>query len=327
MAMKVQIKRRGYNSRRPFRALNSVTELVGEEVQVTDDALITEAEVEEVMVDSDGEVTLNLSNGDEVILEESEAEELIETGEVESVEGETSAEDFEVTREVVDADGTVSEVTTKVEAESEGDAIKSVELVDSRRGRNSRRYRARSINSSMYPEGVSGPSSSEFDKRDKILSKPESERTEEEKAYLRDKWGYNSKRRNSGCGTGMGRGRRGNTDSEEFKITRIAEVNGRRVRKTASVTAPTVDEAIEAVAEADRVEGIKAEGYEELVEKLPTETVVINSDVVEEEIFEAPNDEEIREPIMSEMASRTDRKSNSFQGVSSFVKRKYGVDL
>lgn len=142
--LKISIVRRGSNSRR-FRKLNSVTDLVGQEVEVTNDTEVEQAEVEEVSVDSDNEVTLSLDNGDDVVLEESEAEDLIETGtaiaEDESEDVTEETEEFAVTRDIVAEDGTVNEVTTAVEAPSEDEAIETVKLLDSRRRRNSRKYR------------------------------------------------------------------------------------------------------------------------------------------------------------------------------------------
>ena len=142
--LKISIIRRVSNSRR-FRKLNSVTDLVGQEVEVTNDTEVEQAEVEEVSVDSDNEVTLSLDNGDDVVLEESEAEDLIETGTAiaddESEDAPEETEEFAVTRDIVAEDGTVNEVTTAVEAPSEDEAIETVKLLDSRRRRNSRKYR------------------------------------------------------------------------------------------------------------------------------------------------------------------------------------------
>ena len=147
---KIKIVRRGFNSRRYFRKLNSVTELVGKEVEVADNQDTVQAEIEEVSVTND-EVTLTLDNGDDVVLDSNEVENLLETGEAIS-EDETPAEEpemdeFAVTREVLDADGNVNEVTTVVESEDEESAIETVTLLDSRRRRNSRNYVVRRSNS------------------------------------------------------------------------------------------------------------------------------------------------------------------------------------
>lgn len=147
---KIKIVRRGFNSRRYFRKLNSVTELVGKEVEVADNQDTVQAEIEEVSVTND-EVTLTLDNGDDVILDSNEVENLLETGEAISEDGSTPDEpeldEFSVTREVLDADGNVNEVTTVVESEDEDSAIETVTLLDSRRGRNSRNYVVRKSNS------------------------------------------------------------------------------------------------------------------------------------------------------------------------------------
>jgi len=337
---KIEIKRRGINARRAFRKLNSVTELVGKEVEVTDDSVIAETEVEEVSVDKNQDVTLSLSNGDEVIIDKEEAEELIETGKTE-VEPEVApvTDDFEVTREVVDADGNVSEVTTKVNAESEGDAIKEIELLDSRRSKNARSYRARKINSEV-----------------ETPAEPETPATPEEPTTPAE------------------------PETKEIKIVRTADCDGKKIRKIASVTAPTVDEAIEAVKAKDAKDGIQADGYEELVDLEPTSTVVINSDVDEEILEqpaapetpaepetpatpEEPETPVVEEKVISELNAKVsqcpktkkwfvegdetayeteeeavkaanskvegtvDRESNSFKGVADFVQRKYGVTL
>lgn len=330
---KLMIIRRGVNSRRAFRKLNSVTELVGKEVEVTDDSVIAETEVEEVSVDKNQDVTLTMANGDEVVIDSEEAEELIETGEVVTEpEAKPETEDFEVTREVTDADGNVSEVTTKVNAESEGSAIKEIELLDSRRSKNARSYRARKINSEVETP---------VDPEPEVPAEPE---------------------------------------TKEIKVVRTADCDGKKVRKIASVTAPTVDEAIEAVKAKDTKDGIVADGYAELVEKEPTSTVTINSDI--DEVIEMPEDPKepevpaepetpadpvVEEPIVSELnaavkqcpvtkkwfvdgdESKTmydteedavkaaeakpaeepevDRESNSFKGVAEFIQRKYGVTL
>jgi len=349
---KIEIKRRGVNARRPFRKLNSVSELVGKEVEVTDDSTLIETEVEEVSIDKNQDVTLTMANGDEVVIDKEEAEELTESGKVEvEPEAEPAAEDFSVTREVEDSEGNVSEVTTKVEASSEGDAIKSVELLDSRRGKNARSYRARKVNSDVEPEAPAAPAEPEKPAEPETPAAPQEPETPAE------------------------------PEVKEFKIVRVADCDGKKVRKTASVTAPTVDEAIEAVKAKDGKDGIQAEGYEELVDLEPTSTVIINSDV-DEDILEqpetpaepqepaAPAEPEVpAEPVRSELNAKVcqcpetkkwyiegdesktlyeteaeadeaqkkmnsepenpdvDRESNSFKGVSDFVKRKYGIKL
>jgi hypothetical protein len=256
---KVQLVRRGINARRPFRALNSVTELVGKEVEVTDGDELSTAEVEEVSVDKEGDVTLNLSTGDEVVVDATEATELIETGEVTMEEAAPAAEpeEFEVTREIIDADGNPQEVTTLVAAEDEAKAEETVKLLDSRRNRNSRSYKVvkRSINSDPAPAA------------------------EEE--------------------------------LKEFKVVRVAECDGKRMRKIASVTAPTLEEAIEAVKTKDTEDGIQAEGYEELVKEEPKESkVTINSDV-DEEIEPAADPEPPMEPVRSELNSKIIKDAES----------------
>lgn len=146
---KIKIVRRGFNSRRYFRKLNSVTELVGKEVEVADNQDTVQAEIEEVSVTND-EVTLTLDNGDDVVLDSNEVENLLETGEAISEDDSTEEPEFDeysVTREVLDADGNVNEVTTVVESEDEDSAIETVTLLDSRRGRNSRNYVVRKSNS------------------------------------------------------------------------------------------------------------------------------------------------------------------------------------
>lgn len=308
--MKIKIMRRGLNSRH-FRKLNSVTELVGKEVNVADEEMSVTAEVDEVKVDKNDDVTLTLDNGDEVVLDANEAEDLMEQGqavtedapteaiETEVVTEETNAdeiepEEFEVTREVVDEDGVANEVTTTVAAPDEGDAVKVVTMLDSKRGRNSRHFRVRKANSEEVVEPKNEP------------------------------------------------------ETKEFKVTRVADCDGKKVRKTASVTAPTLEEAIDAVKVKDNNDGIQADGYEELVEKLPESTVTINADVdevIEEpETTETPEDPETTTTTTEEETAETttenpetteteeeteviDRESNSFKGVAQFVRTKYGVTL
>jgi hypothetical protein len=147
---KIKIVRRGFNSRRYFRKLNSVTELVGKEVEVADNQDTVQAEIEEVSVTND-EVTLTLDNGDDVVLDSNEVENLLETGEAISEDDSTSEgpvmDEYSVTREVLDADGNINEVTTVVESADEDSAVETVTLLDSRRGRNSRNYVVRKSNS------------------------------------------------------------------------------------------------------------------------------------------------------------------------------------
>lgn len=255
---KVQLVRRGVNARRPFRALNSVTELVGKEVEVTNGDELSTAEVEEVTVDKEGDVTLNLSNGNEVVVDATEATELIETGEVSMEDAAPAAEpeEFEVTREIVDAEGNPQTVTTTVLTEDEVQAEEQVKLIDSRRNRNSRNYKVtRKTNSDPAPAA------------------------EEE--------------------------------LKEFKVTRVADCDGKKMRKTASVTAPTLEEAIEAVKTKDTEDGIQAEGYEELVEMEPKQSkVTINSDV-DEEIEPAVDPEPPMEPERSELNSKIIKDAES----------------
>lgn len=365
---KISIVRRGINARRPFRKLNSLTELVGKEVEVTDDSTLTEAEVEKVVIDDDA-VTLNLSNGDEVDLDEPEVEELMETGEV-TAEDDTTVEiedDFKVTREVEDADGNVSEVTTEVSAPTEADAIQAVSQIDSRRKRNARSYRAvkRQANSEVEDRTVDLATgdfiarlvtkggklaevqvkkSGELDDKfvpvqiDQIGTEVPMEDLEKLGADAAEAY------RSANC-DGQG--------PKEFKVARNSTVEGKKVRKIASVTAPTVEEAIEAVKAKDTADGIEAEGYAELVEELPESTVQINSDV--DEVIEEPAAEptvteptepvtEPTEPTVTEptepaaeptepteptepAADEVDRESNSFKGVASFIERKYGIKL
>lgn len=384
---KLEIKRRGFNSRRMFRKLNSVIELVGKEVEVTDADTLAETEVAEVKVDQNQDVTLEMTNGDQVVLDQAEAEELLETGSV-AAEDEVTAptEDFEVTREVVDADGNVNEVTTKVEAESEGEAIKTVELLDSRRGRanNSRNYRASKVQKNATPRRFSRARVQNSDPDERvvklgcgdcevrytfngdILAKaevkcPESDEfTQVEIPQIGQVVTINDLEK---CGNDAvaAAGKNCKTNSREFKVSRTVSSNGKKFRKVASVTAPSLDEAIEAVKVKDNADDIQADGYAELVEKEPETTVIINSDV-DEEVLEMPAEEtvettvetdetpatetpaaepsttetevetevepstpetEIKEPIEEEV----DRESNSFKGVADFVKRKYGVNI
>lgn len=304
---KVSLVFRGRNSRRNFRGLNSETELLGKEVEVTEGNEVSQAEVAEVTVDKEGTTTLTLENGDEVELNKSEAEDLVETGQaVAEDEPKKEPEEFEVTRDVKDADGTETEVTTTVAAESEGDAVKTVETLDSRRGRNARCYR---VNSRI--------------RNSEVEEKPEDPTKEEPK---------------------------------EFKVVRKVDCDGKKMRKIASVTAPTVEEAIEAVQAKDNADNIKAEGYAELVEEEPKSMVTINSDV--DEVLEEPKDEtpevtetkdpEPEKPLEEPKPEETkeeapeetpveepkpaeddeiDRTSNSFKGVADFVSRRYGIKL
>lgn len=370
---KLSIKRRGVNARRPFRALNSVVDLVGKDVEVMDESTMAEAEVVEVSVDKVGDVTLNLSNGDEVVIDEVEAKELISTGEVEHAEDEivpevnsdpepeSVAEDFEVTREVVDADGVAQEVTTGVEATSESDAITKIELLDSRRKRNSRGYRAnRKLNSDAAGDrvvdlGVNDEFTARISvkggKLDSIQMKKVNDLDDKFVPVKVDAIGTEVKmdELEGVLNSAAESYRKMNSDKSqcsEYKVARVADCNGKKVRKIASVTAPSIDEAIEAVKADDKSKEIDADGYEELVDKEPVSTVVINSDV--EEMIEDPNPEP--EPTMDpapEMSpepeptpadpapamdpepegDEIDRESNSAKGVAAFCKRKYGIDI
>jgi antitoxin component of MazEF toxin-antitoxin module len=225
---KLSIKSRNYNSRRGrVRKFNSVVDLVGQEVEVTENDEVMEGTVESVEVNKDNEVTVELDGGDKVILEPSEAAELIDKGEV-------------VTEE--------TEETTPTEV-----------------------------------------------------------------------------------------------NCNEYKIARNCTYkNGKKVRKVASVTAPTLEEAISAVETKDKADDIEAEGYEELVEQLPEKSnVTINSDIEEEilvepenpEVVETPMEPEVpTEPVVEtpmepEMPEDDERQSNSFKGVADYVKRAYGIDL
>jgi hypothetical protein len=132
------------------RKLNSLVELVGQEVSVDNENEIIQSEVDSIKVTND-EVTLNLESGDQVVMDTEEAEELIETGEV-ATEVPTEPQDFEVTREVLDEDGIVDTVTSIVEAPTEDEAIQTIQTLDSKRKRNSRNYKATRKENSM-PEG------------------------------------------------------------------------------------------------------------------------------------------------------------------------------
>lgn len=390
---KVSLVFRGRNSRRNFRGLNSETELVGKEVEVTEGNEVSQAEVAEVTVDKEGTTTLTLENGDEVELNKSEVEDLVETGQaVAEDEPKKEPEEFEVTRDVQDADGNETEVTTTVAAESEGDAVKTVETLDSRRGRNARRYRVnsnqrrngRQVNQKTMTihdiddqTGENLPNSFTVKKVDEdepevgIITKlnidpskltPNSWMSGSTKDTLviagwghykvgdeidmeeildgsddYDKW-FNSRKPNS---------RKRNSEPKEFKVVRKVDCDGKKFRKIASVTAPTVEEAIEAVQAKDNADNIKAEGYAELVEKEPKSMVTINADV--EEVLEEPKPaEETKEetpetpveeskdetPEVTEEAPEApveddgiDRTSNSYKGVADFVNRRYGIKL
>jgi hypothetical protein len=156
-----------FNGRFNARKLNSATDLVGQEVEVENGDEVSQATIEEVSVTTD-EVTLSLDNGDECVLDTNEVEELLEVGEVTSVEPEPTplnsevdeVEEFNVTRDVIDAEGNINEVTTVVEAVDEDTAVETVKLIDSRRRRNSRNYRVNSkgINSETEAMGKKLPS-------------------------------------------------------------------------------------------------------------------------------------------------------------------------
>lgn len=343
---KVSLVFRGRNSRRNFRGLNSETELVGKEVEVTEGNEVSQAEVAEVTVDKEGTTTLTLENGDEVELSKSEAEDLVETGQaVAEDEPKKEPEEFEVTRDVKDADGNETEVTTTVAAESEGDAVKTVETLDSRRGRNARCYRvnSRRINS--------GPGEDDLDRMQRLKETPDSKWTDADRRWMMDNWGISKSNVNS------------QTDPvdepKEFKVVRKVDCDGKKFRKIASVTAPTVEEAIEAVQAKDNADNIKAEGYAELVDEEPKSMVTINSDVeevldepkpAEEPVKEMPESpeapvEELKpaeEPTKEETPEspeapveepkkdeddEIDRTSNSYKGVSDFVSRRYGIKI
>lgn len=340
---RIKLVSRGINSRR-LRKLNSVADLVGQTVAVSeDDANVVESEVEAVKVNNDDSVDVTLATGDDMNLTEDEANELIETGSVESDSAEVETNcgpkrrgrngddvdetevtedeptEFEVTRDVVDEDGEVqSIVTSKVDAIDEDDAIEKIQVVDSRRGRNSRNYRIRTKNSEIAKPV---PDEKEVAKRDEILAKPQANWSDDEKNYMKETWGIN-------C------------DVKEFKIQR----NCGKTRKIASVTAPSVEEAIEAVKAKDVADNIQAEGYAELIEELPkNETVVINSDV-EEPIVDDTTETKVEDPKPEDKPENKDpeeakaedpkpeneeseRESNSFKGVADYVRRAYGINI
>lgn len=395
------INTRKVNGRTRFekavRTLNSVSELVGEQVELTEGESTTTAEVNAVEVDEVGNVQLELVTGDQVELSADEAGDLITQGEVTAEdlpqEPETElvvevedepVEDFTVTREVVTEDG-VKEVTTKVEAIDELDAETKVKLLDSRRGRNSRNYNSRRTNSdtpeatwqgegiygnpktgSMYTflresewkENNQNQKYSEFITKDtEYMLGVQGKSKEEIKAHkdMLNKWRdeHKTKRQSNSVTEVVEEVEPVAPESTEFKVVRNCMVNGKSVRKVASVTAPSLDEAINAVENADKTAAIEADGYQELVEEQPkptdveeVATVTINSDVeIPEgdsmaEIEQSPSNPESteEEPIPSatpeetpeeaaEVAEEVDRESNSFKGVSEYVKRAYGVDL
>lgn len=362
------------NSRWSKRSFNSAVELVGEPVEISSNSGETVSTVDSVTVSSDGETTLSTESGDSVTLTEYETNELLSEGEV--IEPENT--EFEVTREVTDAAGDTVEVTTKVEAENEDDAIDSVKLLDSRRNRNSRNYRigtkmnsrkrnSRKLNSAIPPftiyigdesyeinDAVSQGDYIGADSFGDITEDPElikllesgevtSLRWSDENAY----GGGEYPQVETNCDT--------KKNSREFKVVRKITSNGRVVRKVASVTAPSLEEAIAAVETKDKSDDIQADGYEELVEEEPKESVMINSDTEIREETEAPIDvpkveevenpteETVAEPTESALGESTDPKSdlvedettqeeidrttNSYKGVSDFVKRKYGYNL
>lgn len=334
---KLMIIRRGVNSRRPFRKLNSVTELVGKEVEVTDDSVIAETEVEEVSVDKNQDVTLSLANGDEVVIDSEEAEELIESGEVVTEpEAQPVTEDFEVTREVTDADGNVSEVTTKVNADSEGSAIKEIELLDSRRSKNARSYRARKVNSETEPAAAT--------QEPEVPAEPE---TKEIKVVR-------------------------TADCDGKKVRKIASVTAPTVDEAIeAVKAKDTKDGIVAEGYAELVEQeptstVTINSDVDEVLEMPEEPAATAEPEVPENP-ETPANPEVSEPIVSELnaavkqcpetkkwfiegdESKTlydteedavkaaeakpegepevDRESNSFKGVAEFIQRKYGVKL
>ena len=386
---KVSLVFRGRNSRRNFRGLNSETELVGKEVEVTEGNEVSQAEVAEVTVDKEGTTTLTLENGDEVELNKSEAEDLVDTGQaVAEDEPKKDPEEFEVTRDVKDADGNETEVTTTVTAESEGDAVKTVETLDSRRGRNARHYRVNSrFSNSRRRNSVYRGRNSKLN--DRMFARRDDSDWQYEFTNICgiDPFKYSSFRDfyeaceqhedlcsdeqlneidriyseyfggeiNSKLMGGGNNSRKRNTKPEvaepkEFKVVREVECEGKKMRKIASVTAPTVEEAIEAVQAKDNADNIKAEGYAELVDEEPKSMVTINSDVdevleepkteeIKEEMPEAPVEEPKTEEIKEEMPEapveepkpvdddEIDRTSNSYKGVADFVSRRYGIKI
>jgi len=153
----IRILRRGINSR--FYQMNSETELVGKDVEISDGNQTSQGEVKEVSSNAD-KTTLTLDNGDQVDLKPSETQDLMTQGQAVSEPDDNGAtatvhtnsdepKDFQVSRDVTDADGNTNCVTTKVSANSEADAIKTVSMLDSRRRRNSRNYHAWLINSDV----------------------------------------------------------------------------------------------------------------------------------------------------------------------------------
>lgn len=309
-----EIQMRKVNGRTRYekavRKLNSVSELVGEQVELTEGDSSVTTEVEAVEVDKAGNTQLELVTGDKVELNQSETTELLEEGEVvsepelevteevtEEVIEDEPTEDFTVTREVVDGDE-VRKVSTNVEAIDELDAEVKVKLLDSRRQRNTRNYNSRRVNSEP-------------------AAKPDAEVVEEVVETA--------------------------PESKEFKVVRKVTANGKVVRKVASVIAPTLEEAIQAVETSDAKEEVKAEGYQELIETQPkpadveeVSKVIINSDVeiaeaaeVAEEVAVVTEGTEGTEGIEEaiEGDESIDRESNSFKGVSEYVKRAYGLDI
>lgn len=373
---RIKLVSRGINSRR-FRKLNSVADLVGQTVAVSeDDANVVESEVEAVKVNNDDSVDVTLATGDDMNLTEDEANELIETGSVESDSAEVETNcgpkrrgrngddvdetevtedeptEFEVTRDVVDEDGEVqSIVTSKVDAIDEDDAIEKIQVVDSRRGRNSRNYRIRTKNSES-PDKVDHEFVKLIDswidevkKSGKVFTSlkdlyekliKQFEESGKKLSYnqsdvLREKLESAGFKIEEGSGRyGSSYVRYGNCDVKEFKIQR----NCGKTRKIASVTAPSVEEAIEAVKAKDVADNIQAEGYAELVEELPkNETVVINSDIEEpieddtDPKEEDPKPEEPKEEDPKPENEESERESNSFKGVADYVRRAYGINI
>lgn len=165
-----------------------------------------------------------------------------------------------------------------------------------------------SKNSRKSNSEPAGPTEEDLKKRDEILAKPQVNWTKDEQSYMSEKWGIN-------C------------DVKEFKIAR----NCGKTRKIASVTAPSLEEAIEAVKAKDVEDKIQADGYEEMVDQLPqAATVVINSDV-EEPIKDDTEDKKPEDKKDPEPEPKDDedgeRETNSFKGVADFVHRAYGIKL
>lgn len=354
---KLSLVKRGNNSRRirGGRKINSATDLVGESVILSNEDESTAAEIDSVSINEDDSVDMDLSTGEQVTLTPEEAVELMDKGEVESEaevvevpEANSDVEmdpvnesDFVVERELVGDDGEVESVaTTEVSAANEDEAIEKIKLVDSRRKRNSRNYRIK--NSEVEDEmeefkvtrEVESPEGETVVESTTVLAENAEEAMEKVKSMdSRKKRKVNSKsyKVNSDTDPEMNEVDPMEGEMKEFKIQRNC---GNGKRKVASVTAPSLEAAMDAVKAKDVKDGIQADGYEELVEKLPEVQVQINSDVEEEiepevkpedkpegEDKDPENKDEVKDP------EEAMRESNSFKGVVSYIQRAYGIDI